>query len=119
MAFEKLKENVLDTDVNIHAYIKSSEDYIKLKSFKVLMLGVTYITKVIVIGALVCIMLLILSFAVAFRLAQILDDTFYGFLIVGLFYVLVVVVVYFFRNKCNAPLLRKFSKCYFIKDDTK
>ena len=107
MAFEKLKENVLDTDVNIHAYIKSSEDYIKLKSFKVLMLGVTYITKVIVIGALVCIMLLILSFAVAFRLAQILDDTFYGFLIVGLFYVLVVVVVYFFRNKCNATIIKK------------
>ncbi|QXP61325.1 hypothetical protein [Olleya sp. HaHaR_3_96] len=119
MAFEKLKENVLDTDVNIHAYIKSSEDYIKLKSFKVLMLGVTYITKVIVIGALACIMLLILSFAVAFRFAQILDDTFYGFLIVGLFYVVVVMVVYFFRNKCNGPLLRKFSKCYFIKDDTK
>ena len=102
MAFEKLKENVLDADVNIHAYIKSSEDYIKLKSFKVLMLGVTYITKVIIIGALACIMLLILSFAVAFRLAQILDDMFYGFLIVGLFYVLVVVVVYFLRNKCKS-----------------
>ncbi|QRM90803.1 hypothetical protein FG167_16660 [Lacinutrix sp. WUR7] len=119
MAFEKLKENVLDTDVHIHAYLKSSEDYMKLKSFKVLMLGVTYITKVIVIGSLACITLLILSFAVAFRLAQILDDTFYGFLIVGLFYVLVVMVVYFLRDRFNGPLLRKFSKCYFIKDDTK
>ena len=119
MAFEKLKENVLDTDVNIHAYLKSSEDYIKLKSFKVLMLGVTYITKVIVIGALTCIMLLILSFAVAFRLAQVLGDTFYGFLIVGLFYALVVMVVYFLRDKFNGPLLRKFSKCYFIKNDPK
>lgn len=119
MAFEKLKENVLDTDVNIHAYIKSNEDYFKLKIFKVLMLGVTYITKVIVIGALACIMLLILSFAVAFRLAQILDDTFYGFLIVGLFYVLVIMVVYFLRDKFNGPLLRRFSNYYFIKDDAK
>ena len=119
MAFEKLKENVLDADVNIHGYIQSSEDYIKLKSFKVLMLGVTYITKVIVIGALASIMLLILSFTAAFRLAQVFDNTFYGFLIVGLFYVLVVMVVYFLRDRFNGPLLRKFSKCYFIKDETK
>ena len=119
MAFEKLKENVLETDVNIHAYINSSEDYLKLKSFKVLMLGVTYITKVLVIGALVCITLLMISFAVGFRLAQVLNNTFYGFLIVGLFYVLAVILVYLFRDKFNGPLLRKFSKYYFIKNDAK
>lgn len=109
MAFEKLKENVIETDVNIHAYINSSEDYIRLKSFKVLMLGVTYITKVLIIGSLVCITLLMLSFALAFRLAQVLENTFYGFLIVGLFYVLVVMLVYFLREKFNGPLIRKFS----------
>ncbi|WP_111707688.1 hypothetical protein [Lutibacter citreus] len=119
MAFEKLKENVLETDVNIHGYIKSSEEYIKLKSFKVLMLGVTYITKMLILGALVCMSLLILSFAAAFRLAQVLDNTFYGFLIVGLFHVLILILVYFLRDKFNGPLLRKFSKYYFIKDDAK
>jgi hypothetical protein len=119
MAFKALKENVLEADVNIQEYLKSSEDYIKLKSFKVLMLCITYVSKVLIIGSLISISLLIISFAVAFRLAQILENTFYGFLIVGLFYVLVVILVYLFRDKLNGPLLRKFSNYYFIKDDAK
>ncbi|WP_452229139.1 hypothetical protein [Lacinutrix sp. MEBiC02404] len=119
MAFEKWIENVLETDVHIHSYLKSSEDYVKLKSFKVLMLGISYLTKVLVIGALVCITLLILSFALAFKLSQVLDNTFYGFLIVGLLYIIVVLVVYFLRDCFNGPLLRKFSKKYFITEDEK
>ena len=119
MAFEKLKENVLEADVNIQAYLKSSEEYIKLKGFKVLMIGVTYITKVLIIGALACMAILILSFALAFRLAQVLDNTFYGFLIVGIFHVLVLILFYLLRDKLNSPLLRKFSNYYFTKDDAK
>ncbi|WP_299107708.1 hypothetical protein [uncultured Winogradskyella sp.] len=119
MAFEEFKENLLQADVNIHGYIESSEEYIKLKSFKALMIGVLYITKIIIIGALLGITLLILSFAFAFRLAQVLDNTFYGFLIVGGFYALVALITYVFRSKLNGPLLRKFSNYYFTKDDTK
>ncbi|SDH30732.1 hypothetical protein [Winogradskyella thalassocola] len=119
MAFEKLKENVLETDVNIHGYINSSEDYVKLRSFKALMISITFITKTLIIGALTCITLLIVSFAIAFKLSQVLQDTFYGFLIVGLFYVLVVMLVYVFRNKLNSPLIRKFSNYYFTEDETK
>ncbi len=119
MAFEALKESILETDVTINSYIKSSEEYIKLKSFKALMIGIVFITKTLIIGALVCIALLIISFAIAFKLAQLLENTFYGFLIVGLFYVLVVILVYLFRAKLNAPLIRKFSNYYFAKDDTK
>ncbi|SDS24082.1 hypothetical protein SAMN05216503_2423 [Polaribacter sp. KT25b] len=119
MAFKELKENVLEADINIQEYFKNSEAYIKLKSFKVLMLCITYMSKMLIIGVLVAMSLLIISFAVAFRLAQVLENTFYGFLIVGLFYVLVVLVFYFFRDKLNRPLLRKFSNYYFINDDVK
>lgn len=119
MAFEEFIENLVKADVNIHGYIESSEEYIKLKSFKALMIGVLYITKVIIIGALLGITLLIFSFAFAFKLARVLDNTFYGFLIVGAFYIIVVLVAYVFRSKLNGPLLRKFSNYYFTKDDTK
>ncbi|WP_178985545.1 hypothetical protein [Winogradskyella helgolandensis] len=119
MSFEALKESLLETDVNIHGYVKSSEEYIKLKSFKALMVSIVFITKALIIGALSSIALLIVSFAVAFKIAQMLENTFYGFLIVGLFYVLVIVLTYVFRAKLNAPLIRKFSNYYFSKDDTK
>lgn len=119
MAFEALKENLLETDVNIHGYIKTSEDYIKLKSFKALMIGITFMTKILILGAFIFMALLVVSFAIAFKLAQVLNNTFYGFLIVGLFYVLVVILVYLLRAKISAPLLRKFSNYYFTNDDTK
>lgn len=119
MAFETLKESILDTDDNIQGYIKSSEDYTKLKSFKALMIGVTYVTKILMIGALSIIALLVLSFAIAFKLAEVLANTFYGFLIVGLFYVLLVWLTYVFRAKFNVPLIRHFSNHYFTKDATK
>ncbi|WP_340155105.1 hypothetical protein [uncultured Winogradskyella sp.] len=119
MAFEEFKESILKADVNFHGYIESSEEYIKLKSFKALMIGVLFITKTIIIGALIGITLLIFSFAFAFKLAQVLDNTFYGFLIVGAFYTIVVVITYLLRSRLNGPLLRKFSNYYFSKDDTK
>ena len=100
MAFEEFKESILKADVNFHGYIESSEEYIKLKSFKALMIGVLFITKTIIIGALI-------------------DNTFYGFLIVGAFYTIVVVITYLLRSRLNGPLLRKFSNYYFSKDDTK
>ena len=119
MAFETLKESILETDANVKGYIESSEAYIKLKSFKALMIGIVFITKTLIIGALMCIALIIFSFAVAFKLSQIFENTFYGFLTVGAFYVLVILLIYIFRSQLNAPLIRKFSNYYFSKDDTK
>lgn len=40
------------------------------------MIGITFITKTLIIGALVCIALIIVSFAIAFKFAQILENTF-------------------------------------------
>ncbi|MBJ2175691.1 hypothetical protein JBL43_15670 [Aureibaculum sp. A20] len=115
MAFEALKENLFEADINIQSYAKSSEEYIKLKSFKALMIGITFITKLLIISALVGMSLLLLSLALAILLGEILNNLVLGFLIVGLFYALVGLIAYFLRNKLNAPLLKKFSNYYFKK----
>ncbi|WP_117880432.1 hypothetical protein [Aureibaculum luteum] len=115
MAFEELKENLFEADVNIQSYIKSSEEYIKLKSFKALMIGITFITKLLIVSALVGIALLILSLALAIFFGEVLDNLVFGFLIVGLFYALIGLLTYFLRNKVNSPLLKKFSNYYFNK----
>jgi len=115
MIFEELKESLFESNSDIHSYIESSEDYIKLKSFKVFMKGITYMTKIIVIGTFFFIALLIVSMAMSFELGKVLGNTFYGFLIVGVFHLFIGILCYFLKDKLNKPLLRKFSKFYFDK----
>ncbi|MCF6295357.1 MAG: hypothetical protein L3J25_06675 [Flavobacteriaceae bacterium] len=115
MAFEELKKSLLEVDINVRSYIESNKEYYQLKGFKVLMKGITSLTKLLLVGSVVLLAMLFLSFAAAFGIGQALDNTFYGFLIVGAFFVLVSIILYLLRNKLDKPLLKKFSKYYFDK----
>ncbi len=113
MAFEELKENLSEADTNVRAFVEHSREYYQLKTFKVLMRAVTSLIKMLLLGAIALLALFILSFAAGFGIGQALGNTFYGFLCVGLFYVLIGIVVYVFKDKLNKPLLEKFSEFYF------
>lgn len=113
MAFEDLKKDLLDADTNIRSYIKNSDEYVKLKIFKILMKNITAFAKILLIGSVFLIALLLISLAVSFGIGQAMDNIFYGFLIVGLFYFILGAICYVFREKLNKPLLRRFSKYYF------
>ncbi len=113
MAFEELKENLSEADANARAFVEHSKEYYQLKTFKVLMKGVTSLIKMLLLGSIALLALFILSFAAAFGIGQALENTFYGFLCVGLFYILIGIVVYALKDKLNKPLLEKFSEFYF------
>ncbi|RPD98731.1 hypothetical protein EGM88_05955 [Aureibaculum marinum] len=115
MIFEELKQDLKEAQDNVQSYIKNTEDYIYLKSFKMSMKLVTSFVQILVIGALTLIVLFLLTFAASIGLGQLLDSTFYGFLIVGSFMLIIVIVTYFLRNKINRPIIKKFSKFYFKK----
>jgi Zn-dependent protease with chaperone function len=113
MAFDELKKDLIEADVDIRSYLDNSEEYFKLKIFKALMRGITTFTHVIVIGAIAFLALFILSLAVSYAIGSLMDFMYHGFIIVGLFYVVLGILCYLFRDKLDAPLLRKFSKYYF------
>ncbi len=113
MAFEELKENLSEADASMRSYLESSKEYYKLRAFKFLMRGITAFSKVLLVGTVAIFALFFLSLAAAYGIGQYLDNTFYGFLIVGAFYVLLGIVLYLLRHKLNTPLLRKFSEFYF------
>lgn len=115
MAFEELKENLSEVDSNVRSYIESNIEYYQLKSFKILMKSITSLTKMVMIGAIVLLVILFLSFAASYSIGEALDNTAYGFLIVGFFFILVGLIIYFLRHKVEKPLLNKFSKYYFDK----
>ncbi|MGB3150645.1 MAG: phage holin family protein [Maribacter sp.] len=113
MAFEEVKENIAEAEVNFKAYIEHSSEYYKLKGFKFLMKGITYASKALMVSIVALMAIFFLSIAASFGLGQQLNNNFYGFLIVGLFYVLIGIILFLLRHKIDKPLLKKFSEFYF------
>ena len=113
MAFEELKEDLMGAEADVRSYVENSDEYLRLKIFKIIMHGVTGSVQFLLIGAGVIFALLFLSFATCLALSQVLDSFFLGFLIVAGFYMLLVALLYIFREKLNTPILKKFSKHYF------
>jgi hypothetical protein len=118
MAFEEIKENFVESDARVRSYIDLSKEYYQLKGFKFLMHGVTALSKLLMVLTAGMMALLFLSIAASYGIGQSLDNTSYGFLCVGLFYMVLGIIAYALRNKLNKPILRKFSDFYFEDDDS-
>jgi len=113
MAFQEFKKDLIGAEADMRSYVKSSDEYLKLKIFKVLMRYVTGTTQFLLIGIGIVFALLFLSFAASLSLSEALDSYYSGFIIVGGFYMVIGVLFYVFRRKLNTPILKKFSKYYF------
>lgn len=113
MAFDEIKEDLIGAEAEMRSYVETSDEYLRLKIFKILMLFVTSITQSLLIGIGSVFALLFLSFAACLAISESLDSYYGGFIIIGAFYVLVGIMLYIFRKKLNAPILRKFSNYYF------
>ncbi len=113
MAFQELKQDLIEVEADMRSYMDSSDEYLKLKIFKVLMRSLTSSVQFLLIGIGLVFALLFISFAASLALSETLDSYYGGFLIVAAFYTLIGILLYVFREKLNAPILKKFSKHYF------
>lgn len=113
MAYDELKRDLTEADADVRSYLEHSEEYFKLKTFKVFMVSVTTAAQALLVGAVALLALFILSLAASYALGLVLGNTYQGFLIIGLFYAVLAILCYLLRDKLNAPLLRKFSKYFF------
>ncbi|NNK10391.1 MAG: hypothetical protein HKP08_03520 [Flavobacteriaceae bacterium] len=117
MAFDELKKNISEIDEHLNSYVEGSVEYAKLKGFKLSMVIVTYFAKIFFIGIVGLLALLLLSLAASLELGALLDNTVYGFLIVGVFYVLIGIVFFIFRRSIEGPILKTFSNHFFEEDE--
>ncbi|WP_339919277.1 competence protein [uncultured Flavobacterium sp.] len=114
MAFEEIKENVEEIQEQTQAYIENNLAYYKLRTFKMAMKSTTTILKFSLILLGFSMVLLFLSLALAFAIGNYLDSFPYGFLIVGVIYLLATGVLFLVRDKVvEGPLLEKFSEIFF------
>jgi hypothetical protein len=113
MALEELKRDLTEAEADVRSYLENSEEYAKLKIFKVLMELVTVFAQTLLIGALALLALVLISWAASNALNEALQSAYLGYLLIGTGYVLIAIICYFLRNRLNRPLLRTFSKHYF------
>ena len=113
MALEDIKESFTEIDSDVRSYLENTGEYYKLQVFKITMRSITTFAKVLMVGSIALLALFMLSFAAAYGIGIWLEDTFLGFLFVGLFYVVIGAIFFLYRHKLDKPMLKKFSEYYF------
>jgi len=114
MTFEKLKEDIEQIQIYLKAILDTNIAYYKLWLFKVFMKSITSIAKIFFILTLLLFFILFFSIAMAIFLSTILKSYTLGFLIVGLFYLLLCSIIAFVKTKSvEKYLLKTFSEFFF------
>lgn len=117
MAFDRIKEDIREFKLNVYSYIHHSTSYYKIKAFKLMVLSITSMTQLLVVGSMLTIALIFLSFAASIGLGQLLDNLFLGYLIVGGFYLAVAGLLYLNRSQFERSIIKKFSESFFDETD--
>ncbi|NRD20497.1 hypothetical protein HNV08_10600 [Winogradskyella eckloniae] len=94
-------------------YIKSSHQYLRLKIFQQLILSLSLMAKVLAVGSLLFAGLVFLSVAGAMELSRLLQSHSLGFLLMGLIYIAMAILIYLFRAKFNSLIIKKVGPNFF------
>jgi hypothetical protein len=116
MAFEEIKENAEDLKQEFQNLIDTNVRYYKLWGFKILMKSTTMMLKLFLLAIMLMIVTVFFSIALALGIGYWLDNFAYGFLIVGLIYLILAIVVYYVQDKIvEGPMLSRFSRIFLKK----
>ncbi|ALM49229.1 competence protein [Flavobacterium psychrophilum] len=116
MAFEEIKENAEDLKQEVKKLIDANVNYYKLWGFKILMKSTTMMLKLFLLAVMLMIVTVFFSIALALGIGYWLDNFAYGFLIVGLIYLVMAIVVYYVQDKIvEGPMLSRFSRIFLKK----
>jgi Zn-dependent protease with chaperone function len=117
MAFEDIKENAEELKNHARELYESNVRYYKLLVFKTLVQSTTSIMRGVLLTLMVVFILLFLSTALALALGYWLDNFAWGFLIVGVFYIIVSFIIYKMAPKMiEGSLMGRFSRFFFKND---
>jgi hypothetical protein len=111
-----LTDNFREFTTAIEDYIDSSISYHKLDVFKKVMKGVVAGSYQIILGFFLLIALLFLSIALSIYLGVLLDSIALGYLIVGGFYILIMILCSFFLKKILEKVLVRKASILFFND---
>lgn len=116
MAFEEIKENAEDLKQEVKNLVEANLRYYKLWGFKIVMKSTTMMLKLFLLAVMLTIVTIFFSIALALGIGYWLDNFAYGFLIVGLIYLILAILVYYVQDKIvEGPMLSRFSRIFLKK----
>ncbi len=115
MVFDQVKKDLMEADADIRSYLKHSDEYLKLKLFKILARFFTNSLQCALVSVFFAFTLFFLSIAAALAMSEFLDHSYMGFAIVGSVYFVLGIIAYIFKNRINEPVIRRLSSLYFDK----
>ncbi|MEM5564367.1 hypothetical protein WNY78_04600 [Psychroserpens sp. AS72] len=111
--FESLNETTDKATDTAERYLKTSKDYFVLKVFQQLTLTLSFLTKFAVIGVLITLAFIFMAVAGAMAIGEKLDNLPLGYLIVGFIFLILSLIVYFFRNRINSKIISSVGDKFF------
>jgi hypothetical protein len=111
---EKIKESVEEIQEKVKDVIDSNIAYYKLWLFKVVTKSATVVLKVLLLAFFLVMFLFFSSIALALFLGKLFENNIVGFLAVGTIYLVLMLIVYFLKDKIvESAILKNFSKIFF------
>lgn len=109
-----ISENFKELSDAAQNYIEATIAYQKLDLYKKVMLAAVSTVHKVLVGFMALLGFIFLSFGFAIYLGELLDSTYLGYLIMGLFYVLLCIVVLLtLKPRLEKILLQKSSGKWF------
>lgn len=106
-----------DVGENIKQYVNTNLEIVKLElTNKTSVFGAELVSSII-IGSISFMFLFILSIGVGFYFSELLNNHFYGFIIVAAFYLVLLLIVFLFRKKLIQNPLRDKIIRKFLNND--
>lgn len=117
--FKDLTDSLNKITEKIEDYGVSTAEYYKLRLFKSVMKGSISLVNLLVYGSLFLFVLVFLSVGAAFWLGTYFEHVYVGFLLIGAFYGIVLLLMFVFgKNIIERKMLYKFSSILYDEDDT-
>lgn len=109
-----LKENVSHINEHGQEYLEKKLEYYKLSLFKKIMKGANAMVYYLIIGAILFLTVIFFSLAGAWSLAGYLDNIPLAFILLGSFYLLILILfITVIKKRLERRIIRESSKEYF------
>ncbi len=111
--FESINDTT-DKAANIgEKYFDTSREYFKLKIFKQMAVGLSYMSKLVIFGVLFMLAIIFLAVAAALAIGNALDSETLGFLIVGAILLVLAIIACFLARQIDNAVIKSLSKKFF------
>ncbi|WP_431135932.1 hypothetical protein [Psychroserpens mesophilus] len=111
--FESLNRTTDKATEKAEKYIKTSQEYFRLKVFQQITLSLSLILKLVIIGGLAMLSIVFIAVSAAIAIGEALGNMPVGYLIVGGIFLTIAVIAYFIRHLIDKKIITSISDKFF------